>query len=99
MIHLGYLTYDRKAGEAFIPNQEIAQEFQNAIEGPTWDGVIHSLEQSEALLECTWKMDGKAVGERLETIHSETTSILKYNDENALTCTILMAYYSAKRII
>ena len=96
LIHLGYLTYDRKAGEAFIPNQEIAQEFQNAIEGPTWDGVIHSLEQSEALLECTWKMDGKAVGERLETIHSETTSILKYNDENALTCTILMAYYSAK---
>ena len=96
LIHLGYLTYDRKTREAFIPNQEIAQEFQNAIEGPAWDGVIRSLEQSADLLECTWKMDGKAVAGRLETIHSETTSILKYNDENSLTCTILMAYYSAQ---
>ena len=96
LIHLGYLTYDRKTREAFIPNQEIAQEFQNAIEGPAWDGVIRSLEQSADLLECTWKMDGKAVADRLETIHSETTSILKYNDENSLTCTILMAYYSAQ---
>ena len=32
----------------------------------------------------------------MEAIHNETASILKYNDENALTCTILMAYYSAK---
>ena len=29
-------------------------------------------------------------------IHNETASILKYNNENALTCTILIAYYSAK---
>lgn len=96
LVHLGYLTYDRAAGEVFIPNQEIAQEFENAIEGPAWDGVIRSLEQSNELLECTWKMDAKAVAERLEIIHSETASILKYNDENSLACTIFMAYYSAK---
>lgn len=96
LVHLGYLTYDRKTGETFIPNQEIAQEFRNAIEGPSWDGVIRSLDQSADLLECTWKMDEKAVADHLEVIHNETTSILKYNDENSLTCVILMAYYSAQ---
>ena len=32
----------------------------------------------------------------ISVIHSETASLLKYNDENSLTCTVLMAYYSAK---
>ena len=32
----------------------------------------------------------------MSAIHNETASILKYNNENSLTCTILMAYYSAK---
>ena len=41
-------------------------------------------------------MDGNAVAQGIASIHNETSSILKYNNENALTCTILMAYYSAK---
>ena len=32
----------------------------------------------------------------LSAIHNETASLLKYNDENSLACTILMAYFSAK---
>ena len=31
----------------------------------------------------------------MAAVHNETASILKYNDENALKCTVLMAYYSA----
>lgn len=41
-------------------------------------------------------MDEKAVSEGMSAIHNETASLLKYNDENYLTCTVLMAYYSAK---
>ncbi|MCI9180632.1 MAG: AAA family ATPase [Lachnospiraceae bacterium] len=96
LIHLGYLTYDKKASTVYIPNQEIAQEFMNAVEGPGWEGVIRALERSENLLKSTWAMDGKAVADEIEAIHQETTSILKYSDENALKCTILMAYFSAK---
>lgn len=33
LIHLGYLTFDKVAEEIFIPTQEIAQEFLNAICG------------------------------------------------------------------
>ena len=32
----------------------------------------------------------------MSVIHNETASLLKYNDENSLTCTVLMAYYGAK---
>ena len=33
----------------------------------------------------------------IEQAHQENTSILKYNDENALACVISLAYYSAKK--
>lgn len=96
LIHLGYLTFDEATGEALIPNQEIAQEFLNAIEGPGWDGVVQAVERSAQLLKYTWAMDGKMVADIVEKIHQETVSILKYNDENSLKCVILMAYYSAR---
>ena len=68
----------------------------NVVDEPGWDGLTRSLERSETLLKSTWTLDGNAVAEGVAAIHSETASILKYNDENSLTCTILMAYYSAK---
>lgn len=96
LVHLGYLTFDETTEEVFIPNQEITQEFLRAVSVGGWDGVIQSLNRSQALLESTWILDGDSVAEGLAAIHSETSSILKYNDENSLTCAILMAYYSAK---
>lgn len=96
LVHLGYLTYNEETEEVFIPNQEIVQEFVRAVKTGRWGSVIDSLERSEGLLKSTWALDEKAVAEGIEAIHSETASILKYNDENSLTCTILMAYYSAK---
>ncbi len=32
LIHLGYLAYDEKEKEVYIPNQEVADEFKNAVE-------------------------------------------------------------------
>ena len=34
LVHLGYLTYNETSKEASIPNQEISQEFLNAIDTP-----------------------------------------------------------------
>ena len=61
-----------------------------------WNGLVQSLEHSEALLQYTWKLNEEAAANSIAEIHNETASILKYNDENALTCVLLMAYYSAK---
>lgn len=96
LVHLGYLTYNNQTGEVFIPNQEITQEFMRAVKVGGWDGLIQSLNRSEELLQYTWKHDEKEVAKGIAVIHNETTSMLKYNSENSLTCVILMAYYSAK---
>lgn len=96
LIHLGYLAYDRKSGTAFIPNLEITQEFLNVVDEPGWEGLIHALDRSDQLLKSTWNLDGRSVADGIASIHNATASILKYNDENSLACTVLMAYYSAK---
>lgn len=96
LVHLGYLTFDKQSSEVFIPNQEVSLEFLRAVKTGGWDGLWQALERSEDILLKTWKMDGEGVARGLSVIHHETASLLKYNDENSLTCTILMAYFSAK---
>lgn len=96
LIHLGYLTYDKKMSEVFIPNREIEQEFMRAVKIGGWDGVIQALDRSRKLLESTWALDGSTVAEEMSAIHNETSSVLKYNHESSLTSAVLMAYYSAK---
>ena len=83
----------------FIPNQEISQEFMRAVKVGGWDGVMDALKRSKELLASTWAMDERAVADGLGKIHSETASMLKYNDENSLTCAILMAYYAPRHTI
>lgn len=96
LLHLGYLSFDEEKSEVFIPNQEIAREFMRSVKAGGWDGLIQALERSEGLLRSTWELDGTAVAAGVAAIHNETASMLQYNNENALTCTVLMAYYSAK---
>ena len=96
LLHLGYLSFDEKTSEVFIPNQEIAREFMRSVKAGGWDGLVQALKRSEGLLQSTWELDGEAVAQGVAAIHNETASMLKYNNENSLTCTILMAYYSAK---
>lgn len=96
LVHLGYLTFDESTEEVYIPNQEVSQEFLNAIEGEEWEGIAEAVERSFSLLKSTWEMEGKKVAECMEAIHNETSSILKYNDENSLKCAILIAYFSAR---
>ena len=96
LVHLGYLAYDNKRKEVFIPNEEIRAEFVTAIEGSGWQEVIRSISASRELLEKTWCLDEKAVAAGLDAVHMDTTSILNYHNENALSCVISLAYYSAR---
>lgn len=40
-------------------------------------------------------MDNTAVAERIDEVHLSNISVLNYNDENALSCVITLAYYNA----
>lgn len=95
LVHLGYLTYDSIMETVTIPNKEVSQEYINAISTMDWGEVIQSVENSRKLLTSLWAMDGKAVAEGIDRAHREI-SILQYNDENALSCTINLAFYFAR---
>ena len=95
LVHLGYLTYDAQTEEVFIPNKEVSQEFLNALDGTQWNGVMQSLDRSSQILRDIWNKNGEAVATGIEEIHSELTSVLKYNDENSLACVIYIACFGA----
>ena len=60
-----------------------------------WHEVARSIEASRKLLEALWKMDEAAVAKGVEQAHKEI-SVLQYNNENALSCTINLAFYFAR---
>ena len=56
-----------------------------------------AIRSSDELLSATLEGDEEKTASMIEQAHQENTSILKYNDENALACVISLAYYSAKK--
>ena len=60
-----------------------------------WDEFWKLQRESDELLKATLEMDSDAVARAIERAHEEYTSIIQYNDENALSCVISMAYFSA----
>ena len=96
LIHLGYLAYDRRTMECYVPNYEVAGELTHAVETTNWTPVIRALKQSEDLLNATLEGDEEAVAKGIEAAHDENTSILSYNNENSLACVLSIAYYAAR---
>ncbi|MCD8222498.1 MAG: ATP-binding protein [Clostridiales bacterium] len=96
LIHLGYLAYDERNSEVYIPNLEVADAFKSAVKGTSWSEINQLLSQSESLLKATIKKDSETVANALELSHESCTSILEYNDENSLSCAIMLAYYTAR---
>lgn len=96
LIHLGYLSYDWRKDECYIPNREVAGEMVNAVEANNWRPVVDALKASEQLLQATIDGHEQTVAKSVEAAHDENTSILSYNDENSLSCVLAIAYYYAK---
>ncbi|MCU6720575.1 ATP-binding protein [Porcipelethomonas ammoniilytica] len=97
LVHLGYLTYDFYTKEVSIPNYEISEQFASTIKVMGWSEVANSLKLSDELLKSTLNGNEEKVAELIDKAHSDNTSILKYNDENSLSCVISLAYYSARK--
>ena len=97
LVHLGYLAYDSAKHEVFIPNQEVADEFKNAVEDGGWGNVADALLESEELLEATIAGKEDIVAQGIDKIHKANTSVLAYNDGNSLSCAITIAYFCAQK--
>lgn len=85
MYNLKELVTRLIAGESVSVNPD---KFQNDMT---------TLESADELLSAALEGDEEKAASLIEQAHQENTSILKYNDENALACVISLAYYSAKK--
>jgi len=97
LVHLGYLTYNAETKEIWIPNDEVMEQFISTVKVMGWGRIVTALETSEKLLQATLSGDEETVAKLIEQAHQANASILKYNDENALSCVISLAYYSAQK--
>lgn len=95
LIHLGYLTYDKLKKTAFIPNEELRNEFISATKRKKWNELIELQIRSHELLKATLDMDCEAVAEAIEEFHMEYAASIQYNNENSLSSVLSIAYLGA----
>ena len=95
LIHLGYLGYDADRKSAFIPNYEVATAFEAALQIGEWKDIAKTISRCDELLFATIDKEADKVAEIIEQAHDTYTSVLKYNDENSLSCVLTMAYFTA----
>jgi len=95
LIHLGYLGYDEEREKAYMPNYEVSLAYQAALSISSWENIAKSIAKCEQLLWATIDKNEEKVAELLELAHETYTSVLKYNNENSLSCVLTMAYFTA----
>ena len=95
LIHLGYLGYDAEDLSAYVPNYEVASAYNLALRSSGWSQVAKMISLCDEVLKATIRKDNDKVAEIIELAHETYTSILKYNDENSLSCVLTMAYFTA----
>lgn len=94
MIIYGLLSYHD--GVLSIPNKELMLEFQKALRDDDFGYVAELVRNSEKVLYSTLEKKEDIVASYLHNIHNSEIPILKYNDENSLSCVVTLAYLSAR---
>ena len=72
LIHLGYLGYDEETREAFIPNEEIADEFKTSTLSDEWIDAFRSFRLSSELLAAIWNGNADKTAELMELAHDRS---------------------------
>ena len=97
LIHLGYLSYDRREQECFIPNLEVGKEMENAIKVNKWQTVVALLQQSRNLLNATLRGDADFVAKDLDAALKRDKYNLTIGDELPNGILQMAKVYVAKR--
>ncbi len=72
LVHLGYLAYDAKTEEVFIPNKEVRTVFERAIKTSNeFSPVMKSLIDSEQLMKYTLAKNADKVAEAVAAAHAQ----------------------------
>ena len=73
----------------------MASAYQAALATGNWSDIARTISRCQELLTETIRQNESRVAELIDLAHETYTSVLKYNDENALSCVITMAYFTA----
>jgi hypothetical protein len=96
LIHLGYLSYNKKDKTCCIPNEEVRQEWVNSIDDEeNYASIMEIINSSKKLLDATIAGNEEAVAKALDAAHTEVTNPLTYNDEHCFQSAICLAYFYA----
>ena len=97
LIHLGYLAYDEDLKACYIPNYEIRQEFENAIEELDWKEIYNPISNSKKLYEETLKGNVEFINKTLDQNHKDLAGPFNKNKEDILGIIVEISYYNAKQ--
>ena len=103
LIHLGYLTYeevpdsydgsdDIVTGYAWIPNEEVREEFEKILRKTKHQTLIGLIRKSDQLLKDTLAGNSDAVARGIQEVHDSQYAPNFYNDEQSLRYVVKMAY-------
>ena len=93
LIHLGYLTWDRKRKSARIPNEEVLVEFKRILKAGNGNRKwIELVNRSLKLLEDTIAGNSDEVVRAIEEVRTTQYAPTFYNNEQALRYVIKFAY-------
>ena len=94
LVHLGYLGYDPDTSECYIPNFEIRNEFENAInELSDWKDVQGPLSVSGELVERTFRCDTSFIDSTFDEFHRLYADTYTKNLEAVLGLMTRLLYY------
>ena len=97
LIHLGYFAYDADTREAYVPNKEIQEVFYQYMEDNESDNLSRFMKVSEGILNAVLECNAEETARQIQSVHNDFVSSIEYNDENSLSCTIMIALISAFR--
>ena len=95
LTHIGYLAIDEEVSQVFIPNEEVRMAFRAALKQCSWPDAIKPYQRSRKFIESILAEDNATVARMVEETHQNMTSILAYNNENALACVISVLCFFA----
>ena len=96
LLHIGYLAYDDEAQQCYIPNEEVRQQWVDALKKTDdYKEIFKLLDSSKALMNSLLTKDEEALSEALDKVHSTVLSPKSYNDEAAFQAVLGLAFFYA----
>ncbi len=100
LTHIGYLAYDASTSQVFIPNEEVRMAFRAALKKCSWPDAIKPFQRSQRFIEAICAEDNTTVARMVEETHQYMTSVLAYNNENALACVVsVLCFYAENQYL